>query len=216
MQPDIDEALRYLGVQCAPDTVLRDQMAELAVWLTAQVTPRHIWRLQPVTRKDGVLMPGNIQLTGNSADRMLADCEEAIVLVATLGTDFDLLIRRTQARDMSRAVMLDALGSAYVEAACDAAEQEITAHFPGRFLTDRFSPGYGDLPLDIQSCLLHTAQAHLIGVQTAPSLLMIPQKSVSAIIGLSSRPQIPRIRGCAYCAMNQTCALRKAGTTCDI
>jgi len=82
------------------------------------------------------------------------------------------------------------------------------------YLTDRFSPGYGDLPLEVQPALLEAAQAHRIGVTAAPSLMMIPQKSVSALIGLSDRPQMARIRGCAFCRMNQTCTLRKAGKSC--
>ena len=43
---------------------------------------------------------------------------------------------------------------------------------------------------------------------------MNPSKSVTAIIGLSDRPQAARIRGCAYCSMRETCALRKGGKHC--
>ena len=46
------------------------------------------------------------------------------------------------------------------------------------------------------------------------SLLLNPVKSVTAVIGLSDRPQMARIRGCAYCQMRERCTLRKGGKHC--
>lgn len=48
------------------------------------------------------------------------------------------------------------------------------------------------------------------------SLLLNPVKSVTAVIGLSDRPQMARIRGCAYCRMRDRCALRKGGKHCGM
>lgn len=150
------------------------------------------------------------------AQSVLTDCTHAAVLVCTLGAEFDLWVRREQARDISRAVMLDALGSAYVEAGCDAAEDAIHARFPGKYLTDRFSPGYGDFPLDAQRLLLDMAGARRIGVTVTDSLLLNPQKSVTAVIGIANQPQAAKIRGCAYCALRNTCEFRKGGKTCHV
>ena len=116
---------------------------------------------------------------------------------------------------MARAVMLDACGSAWVEAGCDQAEAEVAERFPDLYLTDRFSPGYGDLPLTLQNpiCTALDARRHL-GICVTESLLMNPSKSVTAVIGLSDRPQAARIRGCEYCSMRENCTLRKGGKTC--
>lgn len=219
MQPDVAEALRYLGVRSDPDGALHERMASLRDALTARIIPRWTWRALPIDRSGPVpILPGTaVALPGHSAAKMLADCHHCVLLVCTLGTAFDAWLRQEQARDMARAVMLDALGSAYVEAACDAAEREIAARFPGQHLTDRFSPGYGDLPLDVQPPLLEaTDSSRRLGVTAAPSHLMNPQKSVTALLGVADRPQMARIRGCAFCAMNQTCTLRKAGKTCEL
>lgn len=219
MQVNVSEALRYLGVHSDPDGMLHAQMTALAQELSARCTPRWTWRLLDIDRSGSelTLSGTDIALPGRSAAKMLADCAQCAVLVCTLGTAFDAWIRAEQARDMRRAVMLDALGSAWVEAGCDAAEKEIAARFPGQHLTDRFSPGYGDLPLDIQPGLLASVDAaRRLGVHTTESHLMIPQKSVSALIGVAGRPQMARIRGCAHCAMSKTCTLRKAGKACDI
>lgn len=207
MNPSIDEALRYLGVKTDADGSLHAQMSALAQQLQARLTPRFTWALAEVSA---------LALPGRTAAKLLADCDTAAVLVCTLGADFDRWSRQLQVRDMTRAVMLDALGSAYVEAGCDAAEEAIRARFPGKFLTDRFSPGYGDLPLTVQPRLMQLAGASRIGVTLTDSLLMNPQKSVTAVVGLSDRPQRAQIRGCDFCAMKANCMLRKAGTPCHV
>lgn len=216
MQPDISEALRYLGIRSDPDGAITARMTALSAELVSRITPQKMWRVVSVAHQDGQpVLDGTLVLPGKSAARLLEDCRQCALLVCTLGIAFDAWVRQTQARDMTRAVMLDALGSAYVEAACDETEREIAARFPNMYLTDRFSPGYGDLPLDVQPQLLAAASAHRIGVTLTSSRLMLPQKSVSALIGLAAVPQQARIRGCAHCAMRQTCSLRKAGKTCE-
>lgn len=217
MQLNIDEALRYLGAGTQAPAALRQEMADVARQLMQTLRPHYTYRVYPLRHEEHTeLLPdADVALTGGTARRMLAQCDQAVLLVCTLGAQFDTLLHTQQARDMSRAVMLDACGSAWVEAGCDAAEQELKTRFPERYLTDRFSPGYGDLPLTLQPgiCAALDAQRRL-GVTVTESLLLNPAKTVTAVIGLADAPQMARIRGCAYCALRQTCALRKGGTSC--
>lgn len=223
MELDITEALRYLGVRGSPPKEIYDKISAVADKLTRAAPPRYIYRLFPVshTSEGAVLEGSGITLPGRTARRMLEECGQAALLLCTLGAPFETLLRAEQARDMARAVMLDACGSAWVEAGCDEAERELSASlaqaawFAGLYLTDRFSPGYGDLPLSLQSdiCAVLDARRRL-GVQVTDSFLMNPSKSVTAVIGLSDRPQAARIRGCKFCSMSETCALRKGGKTC--
>lgn len=214
---DVDEALRYLGASAA-DEALRNRMQAVASEAESLFHPRYAYRVSVLEHRAEGEWLGEVQLLlpGNSARKMLAQCRQAAVLTCTLGLGFDGWVRREQARDMSRAVLMDACGSALVEAGCDAAERELAQRFPQSFLTDRFSPGYGDLPLDVQKqiCTITDSQRRL-GVYVTPSLLMNPQKSVTAIIGLADTPQQARIRGCQYCAMRNECELRKGGHSCD-
>lgn len=219
MELNIDEALRYLGIRGTPDPALREEAAALAQELTARHAPRWVYRVLPLHRTMDSLRlgDGEICLPGQSAARMLAECDTCAVLCCTLGSACEAWLRREQQRDMRRAVILDALCSALVESGCDEAESELHMRFPTLHLTDRFSPGYGDLPLTVQTSLLTvTDAARRLGVLETPTHMMTPQKSVTALIGLSDRPQAARIRGCAFCAMNRTCPLRKAGTPCEI
>ena len=163
---------------------------------------------------------------------MLRECTQAALLACTLGAVFDARLRAAQARDMAKAVLLDGCGSAWVEAGCDAvwlmdddtlpkpcdaAEGEVSARLPGRFLTDRFSPGYGDLPLSLQPAICGALDTQrTLGLYVTDSCLLNPGKSVTAIVGVSDRPQMARVRGCRYCSMNQTCQLRKGGKSCGL
>ena len=214
---DVDEALRYLGVKRDPDGVIRAKLTALAD--TVQVKARHVLRVYPVTRAEqGILLEGSgILLPGTLAATVLRDCGQAALLVCTLGMAFDARVRSMQARDMAEAVMLDALGSAWVEDGCDEAERLLTSRFPGKFLTDRFSPGYGDLPLTVQPDILAATDAtRYLGVQATDSCLMLPQKTVTAVIGIADRPQPARIRGCSVCSMRGDCDYRKEGTSCGL
>ena len=217
MELHLDEALRYLGAGDTADEALRQGMAAVADRLTKTISPRWSYRVfSSEKREEGIfLKEADIVLPGKMAATMLATCQQAVLLVCTLGMEFEAMLRAEQARDMARAVMLDACGSAWVESGCDAAEAEIAARFPNLYLTDRFSPGYGDLPLSLQPsvCAVLEAQKRL-GVHVSESFLMTPSKTVTAVIGLSDRPQMARIRGCDFCAMRENCNLRKGGTSC--
>lgn len=216
VKPDLNEALRYLGAGQA-DEALRARVSACAERLTRQVQPRYTWRVCSLQKTaEGFLLPeADLLLTGSSAQTMLAQCDAAVLLACTLGAQFEALLRAEQTRDMAGAVILDACGSALVEAGCDQAEQELAQRLPDRFLTDRFSPGYGDLPLSLQPKLCSALDTgRRLGLYVTEHFLLNPSKSVTAVIGLSDRPQAARIRGCAFCAMRDTCTLRKGGKHC--
>ena len=217
IKPDIGQVLRYLGVKEDPEGAMARAVEAEAARLVRAVRPRYVYRLFPVERgPEGVILQGSgVTLPGHLAGRMLAQCDQAALLACTLGAGFETMLRSVQARDKARAVILDACGSALVEAGCDRAEREIAGRYPGLYLTDRFSPGYGDLPLETQDAICTALDAERrLGVQVTPSLLMNPSKSVTAVIGLADRPQPARVRGCAYCSLAGSCTLRKGGKSC--
>lgn len=204
--------MRYLGAPME-DTVLRAQVETML--RSVSDAPRYAYRVFDLSFPDGIPHLGHIALPGESAKTMLSGCEKAVILACTMGLSFDQRLRALQARSMTDALILNACGSALVEQGCDAAETEISNRFPDFFLTDRFSPGYGDLPLSVQKELCEALNtSRRLGIILTDSMLMHPSKSVTAIIGLAATPRMARIRGCAYCSMKETCALRKGGNHC--
>ena len=216
MERIAQEALRYLGATGADDALRRraEEAAELAA---AHGTPRWRYAVFDVQHTpEGILLPGaGLILPGRTARRMLAESSRAVLLLCTLGLTFDSWLRTLQRQDMALAALADGCGSALVEQGCDLAQEEIVARFPGMYLTDRFSPGYGDLPLSVQPALCRAAGAASLGVYVTQSCLMNPQKTVSAVIGLADTPQRARIRGCAFCALRHQCTMRKEGFRCE-
>ena len=84
-----------------------------------------------------------------------------------------------------------------------------------KYLTGRFSPGYGDWPIGVQplvAAALDTARR--AGLCVTENDLMTPRKSVTALLGLSDHPVKGRLAGCGHCVLNTRCEYRKRGKTC--
>lgn len=209
------EALLYLGYrggELPPD--IHETIAQCEQELLKIARPRIVWR-QFDLLADGTFAGTDFCPGGDDIRAMLRDCRQAVLFAATLGTEVETLLRRTQVRDMARAVVLDCCASSAIENVCDNFCEDLQAELAPQYLTDRFSPGYGDFPFLQQPavCGLLDIQRR-IGVMLSPGGLMIPQKSVTALIGVADVPQSKRFRGCAYCSRFETCAYRKENRTC--
>lgn len=115
----------------------------------------------------------------------LKGCSKVVLFAATLGPQVDAMIRRYTKLDSAKAAVLQAIGSMFAEIFVDEVNSTIAKEFSGYKLHPRFSPGYGDVPLSVQSIffsLLSCTQK--IGLTLTDSLVMAPEKSVTAFIGI--------------------------------
>ena len=79
----------------------------------------------------------------------------------------------------------------------------------------RFSPGYGDLPLEVQPAIVKVLKAdRRLGMMPTDGGFVVPTKSVTALVGLFAAPRGNDLHACDLCMARERCALRKAGTTC--
>ena len=209
------ETLQYLGYRgCFPGGELLSELERCEELMLRTARPRLVWRLFSLA-EDSALEGTDYRPAGEDIRAFLSDCDSVVLLAATLGTEAENLIRRAAGRDMAEAVILDALGSAAIEAVCDNFCADLAAAFAPRCLTDRFSPGYGDFPFSQQRDFFEILDiTRRIGVSLSESGLMLPQKSVTALIGVSDRPQPHRHRGCASCTLFEACRFRKEGAHC--
>ena len=212
LQIPLREVLHFLGWRGTPvDAPLLAQIRDLCDLAVREVRPRKAERRFPLA-PDGSLAGTSMTPKGNDVRAMLAPCREAVLLAATLGAESERLLLRMQAKDAAQALLLDAVLSAAIEAVLDAREEALRRELAaqGRYLTDRFSPGYGDMPLEQtrEICaVLDTGRA--IGLTMSHSGIMIPRKSVTAILGISDQPVKRRPSGCEGCAARARCALRR-------
>ena len=164
---DRSETLRYLGMtEAAADDAFLSRLDACEAKLLRHATPRYTYCILPLTRTESVLYADTLLLEGNDIRQHLEGCDRAVLMAATLGTSVDVLIDRTQKRDMTNALLMDALANTAIEQVCDKAEQQIQETMPNRYFTWRFSPGYGDFPISEQPNLL----AHLNAARHAAVL----------------------------------------------
>lgn len=181
------EAARYIGIRTAPDEKTAELLDRYEEIVRSRLMPAYVWReSQLAFSTEGVYLSGlSVPLTGNSIQKLLNGCVRAVVLAATVSAEADRLIRQLSVSDMAAAVVVDALCSAAIEQVCDKAEIEIFGDMPKEQRTYRFSPGYGDLPIELQANLLNYLNAQRrIGLSCTDSYLLTPTKSVTAIIGV--------------------------------
>ena len=212
---DHREVLRYLGY--GGHAVPADAEADIvrcAETVRRTARPRAVWRRFDLL-PDGTLAGTGFRPAGEDIRAHLSGCGAAVLMAVTLGGEIDALLRRTQVTSMADAVLLDACASAAVENVCDNLCADLQRELAPLHLTDRFSPGYGDLPLTQQAELFRVLDVtRRIGVTLTDSGLMLPQKTVTAILGLSSAPAKKREKTCATCTLFETCLYRKDGKTC--
>ena len=210
-----NEVLLYLGYRGGeiPEPLRRD-IARCKELVVQPARPRAVWRKFSL-EIDGTLAGTGFRPEGKDVRALLKDCREVILMAATLGQEMESLLRRAQVQNMADAVILDCCASSAIENVCDNLCADLEAEFSPRYLTDRFSPGYGDLPFAQQPDFCRILDlSRRIGVNLSPGGLMIPQKSVTAILGIADIPQNKRFRGCAHCSAFETCTLRKENRSC--
>jgi hypothetical protein len=202
------EVLRYMGYAGQDDEHIVQTAQTAMDRLTAIAQPRYHYINLPLDA---------MELPGEDIRRHLAGCDSMYLLCATLGAAVDREIRLAERVSMLNALALDAAAGDGIEKVCDYAQEEIRAREAqkGRFITGRFSPGYGDLPMTVQPVLLRLCDApRKIGLSLTQSGILIPRKSVTAILGASSVPVEGKRRGCGTCSMTASCPFRKRGITC--
>ena len=113
---------------------------------------------------------------------------------------------------MTRALLLDAAGSAAAEEAADRLGAVIAGDSSrdDPRVTCRLSPGFGRWTLDNQPSLFGLLPHTDLGVHLEPSMMMVPRKSISFAMWLGARERpAAGLTGCDSCTL-QHCRYRRA------
>lgn len=198
------EALRYMGAKALnPDKMTSDIMDEVENELLKVCRPAYTFTEIP---KDSQT------LGGNDIKKVVAESEKVLLIAATLGIYVEKLLRKTQITDMAKAVVVDSMASVAIEQFMDKIEDELKERYKGLYFTNRFSPGYGDYPLEKQRevvKILNTEKK--LGLSLTDSLLLNPTKSVTAVIGLNKNEVKGKINCTSKCMKcgNKNCPYRR-------
>jgi hypothetical protein len=214
------EVLRYLGhknqiVGESIDLLIDECIDEIMKY----VSLKYIFKVFDIVKSiQGVeVLNSNLILEGRDIEEHLKYSKQCAVMAVTLGNLVDAKIRYYEKFNLTKALILDACATVIIESACDEIQEEIRkeALKTNKGITYRYSPGYGDFPIDIQKKILDILEAQKkIGLSVTEDSILIPRKSVTAVIGFQDRSIISEHPGCKSCSRHKNCEYKKGGNYC--
>ena len=155
--------------------------------LEVYIEPRCVWGRFRIGHFDGGIAFEGTEIYSRNIANLTEKSDECILLAATLGHEVDRQIALAQRKNMLEGVALDACAGVRIDAYIDGyvLNEIMPALQEGEKLTHRFSPGYGDLSMNVTEDIIAILNAtKRIGLSVTRSLMMTPMKSVTAIIGV--------------------------------
>lgn len=165
-----------------PDAALDARIDALEKDILGAMRPHAAADLVDVTYGESSYSVGPLVLTSVDLRRALRGAKKAYLFAATLGLGPDEVLRRASVTGASDLLIVQAIATTAVETYINEVEQTLLGP-----RTPRFSPGYGDLPLSVQRDFFAAMGGEKrLGITLTDASLMIPSKSVTAIIGVLS------------------------------
>ncbi|MDR3596416.1 methionine synthase [Clostridium sp.] len=215
-----EEVLRYLGYKGQEiDENMNQMIDECREEIKKIISPRVIYTYKDIKKIDeGVeVINTSLILIGKDIREHLKNSKKCVLMAVTLGNEVEKKTRLYEKTNLTKALILDACATTAVEEVCDAVEKTVKekAILDGMDITFRYSPGYGDLPLDVQNNFLRALDAQKkIGLTVSENNLLFPRKSVTAIIGIEESGIKKKKRSCKECSNYENCSFRREGESC--
>jgi hypothetical protein len=213
-----DEVLRYLGYKNQElDGITNGLIDESIEEIKQLIKEKYSYKFFDIARdKERIwIKDTNLMLLGKDINRHLIHSKSCILMAVTLGHEVDMKIRYYEKTSMTKAMILDACAGAAIEEICDQVNTklEIDVSKENKTLTSRYSPGYGDLPIEMQNDLLDVLGTKKnIGLSATSENILIPRKSVTAIIGIIDEKHKKEENRCLNCNKYHNCSYRKGDT----
>lgn len=139
--------------------------------------------------------------------------EKIALFVCTAGEGFSSYSNKyNKEGDYLKGFIIDTMGSLVVEKSMDLIQQKLESEFSrlGLQITNRYSPGYCNWSTQDQRQLFSLLPGNPCNIRLSDSVLMIPIKSVSGIIGIGKGVK-KRAYSCNICK-DKTCIFRKVNS----
>jgi len=208
------EVLRYLGYHGADvDEQIASQIAQISEETAAALNAKNVFGIWDCHAEGdtGTVALGEVKIKSQNLARHLNCCSKAVLFAATLGTEADNLIRKYSAMDMEKALIAQAVCAVMIEDYCDtvvckAAQSPLLKEL---YPVARFSPGYGDFDISWQKDVLKLLDCEKqIALTLTDGYMLIPSKSVTAVVGFGKERAECEKEKCSRCA-NTQCTYRK-------
>lgn len=208
---DKKEVLRYLGYRGQDiNEELKEKTEHMIKLCLEKASPLYGYRLfETAENETGIALKStDVILKGESIKKHLKGANICAIMAITLGVGIERQLSVLQHSDMPGAVIFNAACTALTEEVadrcCDLIKEE--AESKGFTTGKRYSPGYGDLPVEQQKDILSLLDAQKkLGITLTDSFFMVPRKSVTAVIGLYCGNVTNPDGGCKVCNKSGKC-----------
>ncbi len=186
---NMSEIKRYSGLDQYTDfpAHLLDQACTES-YILAQ--PQATWQIYNYDASTATIMGSQpLTLQAPKIIHYLSSAVQVIVIALTIGPKLENKVSTYFiSGEYTSGLLLDAAGTASVEVAADQVCEFIKRQSAqqGYVTLPRFSPGYGDWDITVQPLILELANAHEINVTATDSCMLLPRKSITAVIGLTA------------------------------
>ena len=214
MEIDKKEVLRYLGYKNQKfDKNIFDLIEVCCSEVSAICKERSVYGIFDIERKnDKIFLLGSTLILKNTDIRNhLANSDKCAVMAATLGIELESRIAYYSRFNITKGLIMDACANTAIENLCNELQTQIMeeALKDNLHITNRYSPGYGDFSIEIQRDILNVLEAYKkIGISVTENSLLLPRKSVTALIGLTKIVNTEPNYKCIHCK-NEDCDFRK-------
>lgn len=143
------------------------------------------FRVKGIRDNKVILDKNNFLIKGTQIAKILKNCEFCSIFVATIGHELENSVSKLTIDDPARAFYLEYIANWMAEYMAKTVNNRISQEIvkAGFIPKKRYSAGYGDWPISSQRGILELIEAKRIGVSLSEAYLMIPRKSISALIG---------------------------------
>ncbi len=205
---DLRNIYRYLGYRDGkrPAPRILSLITDYAKHINRFVDRSYFYVIKGIEKVEGslVVIDSGIEFESKVLAQLLERCSKVGLFVVTIGGRLEDLTRHLADEGLVlHAHIVDALGSDAVEQCAEFVQKLIRdkASEQGLFVSRRFSPGYCDWEISQQQAFFHAMTGKPCKVRLTEGGLMVPQKSISGIIGIGdSHCNVTQYNPCLTCS----------------
>jgi len=178
------------------------------------IKPRYTFEERKISTlgADFIEIEGGLRFNTSNIPNFISGAEGLVFFLVTIGPDIEKEASQlTSGEETLTGYLLDRIGSYAVESLAENLEKRLRKNYSHikKSISSRFSPGYCDWPIEEQFKLAKVIDFSKVGVELNSNCMMIPKKSVSALVAVADKDVFKEFASsCDICA-NPECDFRR-------
>ena len=210
---NVDQVLRSQGADPQMIRERSPKIVEAAEWALSEglslIQPRVLYESYEIEelRHEKLRLKNGSELTGSLIAQHLGPASSVVIVLSTIGSALENRSNEVSSEDLILGLALDGLGSAAVEilanANCNFFENQASSLNQSTSIP--LSPGMLGWTVEVgQREIFDLLDSDKIDVSLTESMLMIPRKSLTHILGMGA-DMLELGTSCDYCSLRETC-----------